>query len=171
MALLPRLNSSARATLTPLWFKVTPQSVTPCLHLHLTYGLNAVVRSELRADERRWYLGKPTKSLVNLSNREQAMRGVTPGPSSTRLQTVYIKDGLTSWPRPRNHWPWFTDVCLMAQTNNILLKLNTDGVINVGVSLMKNCWMEHVCTMKYSDDNTLRPSSSFQSLENAYFNI
>lgn len=61
---ISRLNSIAQATLTPLWFKVIPQSVTPCLHLHLTYGLNAVVRSELRADERRWYHGKPTKSLV-----------------------------------------------------------------------------------------------------------
>lgn len=59
----------------------------------------------------------------------------------------------------------------MAQTINILLKLNTDGVINVGVSLMKNCCMEHACTMKYSNDNTLRPNSSLQSLENAHFNI
>ncbi len=170
---LSRLNSNARATLTPLWFKVIPQSVTPCLHLHLTHGLNAVVRSELRADERRWYHGKPTKSLVNLSNREQATRGATPISILHRLHGFrpYLKEGLTSWPRPRHHWPWFRDVCLMAQTNNILLKLNTDGVINVGVSLMKYCWMEDVCTMKYSDNNTLRPSSSFQSLKNANFNI
>lgn len=142
-----------------LWFKVIPQSNTPPLCLHLTYGLNDVVRSELRADERRRYLSWATKSLANLSNQEQATQGAIHGPSY--IHTVSERSSRQPCEvLTRHHRPWFTDVCLMAQTNYILLKLNADGVINVGVRLMKYCWMEHVCTMKYSDDNTRRSNSS-----------
>lgn len=166
---LPRLSSNAPVTLTVIQgdssVNNTPSMSSP--HIWFECCQQSVVNWELMRDAGISVSPQSHWQIWVIRNRQQ---GATPGPTSIHMVSQRSShqpfEVLT-----RHHRSWFTDVCLMAQTNNILLKLNADGVINVGVRLMKNCWMEHVCTMKYSDDNTRRPNSSLWTLENAHFNI